>query len=298
VPDDGNWGNAYRTGSADAMAAYRDTLLEPVFRPWADLLLNATQLRPGERLLDVATGPGTVAQAAAAALGPSGRVTACDISPAMLAIARNFPQQADAAPIEYVESPAAPLAAATSSQDVVTCQQGLQFVPDRAAAIAEMWRVLRPGGRAVLAVWAALEECPAMAALENAIRDQLGDEPAGRYRSGPWGLPDPATLALLLEAGGFTQVQVAKHELLAVFPGGAAQLGASLAASAVAGDVANLPDAARTALNEQIVHQLKPLTVGSTVEALLHSNIATAVKPIDKPAPPTAGNGTPVSGVR
>jgi SAM-dependent methyltransferase len=261
------------------MGAYRDTLLEPVFRPWADLLLTATQLQPGERLLDVATGPGTVAQAAAGALGPSGQVTACDISPAMLAIARDMPQQSDAAPITYVESPAAPLAAASSSQDVVTCQQGLQFVPDRAAAVAEMWRVLQPGGRVVLAVWAAIEECPAMAALHDALRDQLGEECADRYRSGPWGMPDGGDLAQLLSSGGFTQVQVDKHELLAVFPGGAAQLSASLAASAVAGDVASLSAEGQADLNGRIAHHLATLTVGAAVEAVLCSNIATAVKP-------------------
>jgi SAM-dependent methyltransferase len=278
VTDGASWGDAFRTGSADAMGAYRDTLLEPVFRPWARLLLSTTQPRPGERLLDVATGPGTVAQAAAAALGPSGHVTACDISPAMLAIARGVPPQLDAAPIDYIESPAAPLASATSSQDVVTCQQGLQFVPDRGAAIAEMSRVLRPGGRVALAVWATIEECPAMAALEHAIRDQLGDEPADRYRSGPWGMPDGATWAGLLSSGGFTNVQVEKHKLLAVFPGGAAQLSASLAASAVAADVASLSAADRAALDHRIAQHLTSLTVGGAVEAVLHSNIATAIK--------------------
>ncbi len=261
------------------MGAYRDTLLESVFRPWAHVLLNVTQPRAGERLLDVATGPGTVAQAAAVTLGPSGRVTACDISPAMLAIARTLPRQPDAAPIDYVESPAAPLAAPTSSQDVVTCQQGLQFVPDRAAAIAEMARVLRPGGRVAVAVWAAIEECPSMAALELAIRDQFGEATAARYRSGPWGMPDGATLAQLLTAGGFTQVQVEKHALPAVFPGGPAQLSASLAASAVAVDVASLSAEDRAALDERIVHHLTPLRAGAAVEAVLHSNIATAVKP-------------------
>jgi ubiquinone/menaquinone biosynthesis C-methylase UbiE len=279
VADGANWGEAFRTASAGAMGAYRDTLLAPVFRPWAELLLEVTQPRPGEQLLDLATGPGTVAQAAAAALGPSGRVTACDISPAMLAIARSVPAQPGAAPIEYVESPAASLVPATSSQDIVTCQQGVQFVPDRAAAVAEMFRVLRPRGRVVLAVWAAIEECPPMAALENALRDQFGEEPADRYRSGPWGMPDAASLAQLLEAAGFTQVQVAKHELIAVFPGGVAQLSASLAASAVARDVASLPADARAALDERIAHHLRALTVDGAVEAGLHSNIATGVKP-------------------
>jgi SAM-dependent methyltransferase len=280
VADDASWGEAFRTASADAMVAYRDTLLEAVFRPWAALLLDVTQPLPGERLIDVATGPGTVAQAAAVALGPSGQVSACDISPAMLSIARSVPPQPGAAPIEYVESPAAPLASPSNSHDIVTCQQGIQFVPDRAAAIAEMFRVLRPGGRVALAVWAAIEECPPMAALERAIRDQLGDEPAHRYRSGPWGLPDGASLADLLNAGGFSQVRVDKHELIAVFPGGSAQLSASLAASAVAGDVAGLPAEDRAALDERIVHHLTSLTVSGAVEATLHANIATGTKAV------------------
>jgi SAM-dependent methyltransferase len=260
------------------MAAYRDTLLDAVFRPWAELLLDVAQPRPGQQLIDVATGPGTVAQAAAAALGPSGHVTACDISPAMLDIARSVPPQSGAAPIEYVESPAAPLAGASSSQDIVTCQQGVQFVPDRGAAVDEMFRVLRPGGRVALAVWAAIEECPPMAALQRAIRDQLGDEPADRYRSGPWGMPGGASLADLLKAGGFSDVEVDKHELTAVFPGGAEQLSASLAASAIAGDVARLPAQDRAALDERIAHHLTSLTVDGAVEAALHANIATAVK--------------------
>jgi SAM-dependent methyltransferase len=278
VADDASWGETFRTANADAMAAYRDTLLDAVFRPWAELLLDLAQPRPGERLIDVATGPGTVAQAAAAALGPFGQVTACDISPAMLAIARNVPPQAGVAPIEYVESPAAPLGAATSSQDIVTCQQGMQFVPDRDAAVAEMFRVLRPGGRVAIAVWAAIEECPPMAALEHAVRDQLGDELADRYRSGPWGMPDGASLADLLNAGGFSHVEVDKHALTAVFPGGAAQLSASLAASGIAGEVAGLSAQGRAALDERIAHHLTSLVVDGAVEAVLHSNIATAVK--------------------
>jgi SAM-dependent methyltransferase len=278
MTDGGGWGEAFRTANSEAMAAYRDTLLDPVFRPWATLLLNVAQPRPGQRLIDVATGPGTVAQAAAAVLGPSGHVTACDISPAMLAIARSVPPQPGASPIEYVESPAAPLVCATSSQDIVTCQQGVQFVPDRGGAVDEMFRVLRPGGRVAIAVWAAIEECAPMAALEHAVRDQLGDEPAERYRSGPWGMPDGASLAHLLNASGFSEVQVDKHELTALFPGGVAQLSASLAASAIAGDVASLPAQDRVALDERIAHHLKAFTVDGAVKAPMRSNIATAVK--------------------
>jgi SAM-dependent methyltransferase len=160
----------------------------------------------------------------------------------------------------------------------VTCQQGLQFLPDRSAAIAEMSRVLRPGGRVALAVWASIEECPSMAALERAIRDLLGDEPADRYQSGPWGQSDGAVLANLLVSSGFTDIRVEKRELLATFVGGAPQLRASLAASAVADDVASLSAEQSDALNQRIELYLQPFTVGSAVEAVWRSNVATAVK--------------------
>lgn len=75
----------------------------------------------------------------------------------MLDIAKGKKQPLTSAPIEYLLSPAAPLAAATGEFDAVLCQQGLQFFPDRATALREMHRVLKPSGRTAIAVWAELE---------------------------------------------------------------------------------------------------------------------------------------------
>src|SRR5215468_4735515 len=85
---------------------YRDIHLPRVFTPWARVLLELLTPRPGDAVLDVATGPGTVARPAAQLAGPSGRVTGVDLSSAMLNIARSFPAESGSAPIEYVEGPA------------------------------------------------------------------------------------------------------------------------------------------------------------------------------------------------
>ena len=69
------------------MEAYEEALVGPVFTPWGEYLLDALKVSPGERLLDVATGPGTVARLASARLGPAGHVLGTDLSPAMLTIA-------------------------------------------------------------------------------------------------------------------------------------------------------------------------------------------------------------------
>ena len=108
--------------NASVPKAYDEFFVPRLFEPWAKLLLDEVNLRPGEAVLDVATGPGTVARLAAARLGPRGRVVATDIAPLMLDIAKAKPAIAGAAPIEYLESPAAPLAIPNGTFDSVLCQ--------------------------------------------------------------------------------------------------------------------------------------------------------------------------------
>src|SRR6266849_734 len=144
--------------------AYDEIYLPRIFIPWARLLLERAALRPGEAVLDIATGPGTVARLAAEQVGPQGRVVGTDLSEAMIAIARAKPPSSGSATIEYLVSPAAPLAVEDGVFDVVTCQQGLQFFPDRASAVREMHRALKPGGRVVAAVWREIELQPYFAA--------------------------------------------------------------------------------------------------------------------------------------
>ncbi|MGQ0717089.1 MAG: methyltransferase domain-containing protein [Pseudonocardiales bacterium] len=118
-----NEGSSVATTAADVISAYDESLVPSLFGPWAEVLLDAVRVAPGDHVLDVATGPGTVARPAAIRAGATGRVVACDISPAMLDVGRRKPAQQDAAPIRWVESLAAPLAFADGTFNVVTCQQ-------------------------------------------------------------------------------------------------------------------------------------------------------------------------------
>src|SRR5262245_17439359 len=124
------------------MQAYQDALVAPLFEPWAELLLDAVGLRQGDVVLDVACGPGTVTRIAARRAGSAGRVTGLDLSAAMLAIARAKPALVDAAPVVYVEGRADALGVADAAYDVGTCQQGIQFFPDREVALRELRRAL------------------------------------------------------------------------------------------------------------------------------------------------------------
>ena len=276
VDDKPDWG--YGGASGDAMRAYEETLARPLFDPWARLLIEELALDPGEHLLDVATGPGTLARLAAARLGPKGRVVACDLSPAMLALAIAKPAVPNGAPIDYLECPADSLTLATGAFDVVTCQQGLQFFPDRLAALAEMRRVLKPGGRLGVAVWSEIDRCPPIAALTSAIGAVMGEAKAHSYSSGPWGFPSADELHNLITSAGFDQVRVVERQLPVVFESGPSQLVASLAASGISNEVARLDPEQRAALDQKAAKLLAPLVIGSGVESQMASNIGLAVK--------------------
>lgn len=122
-------------------------------------LLEEASLSPGERVLDVASGSGLVAFAAAGAVGPHGRVLGIDISGRMVetALARATDQPSANTRFERMDGEA--LALPDASFDVALCALGLMYMPDPEEAVREMRRVLRPGGRLALAVWGDRGRC-------------------------------------------------------------------------------------------------------------------------------------------
>jgi SAM-dependent methyltransferase len=227
----------------------------------------------GAGVLDVACGPGTVARRVAQRVGLSGRVMACDLSPAMLEVAAAKPVLAGAAPISYRQCPADGLDVPDGVFDIALCQQGLQFFPDRLGALAELRRSLKPGGRAGVAVWCAIEECPFWDGLASAVGEVLGKEAEIGFRSGPWGLPEADELTRLFDAAGFDDVAVTRSVLPVVFEGGPAQLAATLAAASVGPQVAALDAEGSAALLAAAEAALAPLVHNGE----LHSEAATHI---------------------
>jgi SAM-dependent methyltransferase len=234
-----SWSASFKSSTVDAMSAY-DAVVPVMFAPWAAALLDELGVRGGEAVLDVATGPGTVARLAAARVGGAGRVTACDLSAAMLALATAKPPVKGGAPITYIECSAEALDVPSDAFDVVACQQGLQFFPDRVPALAEMRRALKPGGRVGASVWCDIQQCPPFEALSIALGTVLGSEAQAAYRRGPWGLGDPEELTRLFEEAGFADVRVDRRTMPICFEGGPAQLVATLPTAIVAPQVAEL----------------------------------------------------------
>jgi SAM-dependent methyltransferase len=273
--DDPRAASCFSVGSV--AGTYDEIYVPRIFIPWARLLLERAALRPGEAVLDIATGPGTVARLAAEQVGPRGRVVGADFSEAMIAIARAKPPSTGTATIEYLVSPAAPLAVEDAGFDVVTCQQGLQFFPDRAAAIREMHRALKPGGRVAAAVWREIALQPAFAALDTALRECLPGDQAEPYGA-PFRWPKVADLADAFRDQGFAGVSVAEVRHPVAFEGGIAQVISTLAASPVATTVAQLDAGTRARLWSAAERRLQPLVVEGQVRTQMVSNLVTARK--------------------
>ncbi|HEX3459590.1 MAG TPA: methyltransferase domain-containing protein [Acidimicrobiales bacterium] len=197
--------------------AYREHLQPSVFDPWAHALLAFVPPESGSVILDVAAGTGAVAHAAAVIAGPRGRVIAADVSSMMLADAGLAPSDYRA-PVELLECPADKLALPDASFDVVYCQQGLQFMPDRAAVMTEVLRVLRPGGSAGIAVWSDRKPPEPFDMYARVLQEHGIAEPyPGAYDLTKVTMSE-AEIEALLTAAGFPRPTVRTVDLLLDWP--------------------------------------------------------------------------------
>ncbi|MDH3754019.1 MAG: methyltransferase domain-containing protein [Acidimicrobiia bacterium] len=263
---------------SDASAVYAETLLPTVFVPWAGDLLDVLMVGPGQRLLDVACGPGTLAAVAATRIGSTGAVTGVDPSDTMLDLARRIELVDGAAPVAWLRGPADDIALPTGSFDVVACQQGVQFFPDRRAALVEMRRVCRGGGRMGFSVWRPIDECPSFRAVAAGLSEALGADAADAYRGGPWGWTDPAAMTEVTEGAGFIDVQAVARTLSVRFHS-VEQLAATVGAAPVGAQLDASPSEVRRAFLDATAAAIQPFLRGTAVVAPTATTVVTARSP-------------------
>jgi SAM-dependent methyltransferase len=193
--------------SLDAVSVaevYERHMVPAAFALWAADLLALLALQPGSRVLDVACGTGIVARTAAPHTGATGVIVGLDLHAGMLAVARA--QDPTGA---WVRGSATTLPFATSAFDVVVCQQGVQFFPDRLAALREMHRVLRPDGRVAIAAWGPLADNPGHAALAQGLANHMGEAVAAVLHAS-FSLGDAEAFHRLLAEAEFRHVVLSR----------------------------------------------------------------------------------------
>ena len=183
---------------------YADYAL-PKNRPFARRLVELLEIRPGERVLDVAAGPGPVAIEAARATGPGGTVLATDISPVWEAFIAEEAAAAGVGNVRFATMPGEALDLDDASFDVVACQFGLMFMKNAGSALAEFRRVLRPGGRLGVAVWSTPDNVGHFKAM-RALQASLPPDLTGAGGPNPLSMGAPGLIEGLVAQAGFDEV--------------------------------------------------------------------------------------------
>ena len=259
------------SGSGARMYEKYSTLFMRQFVPD---LLEIAALKPGERVLDLACGTGVVARQAAAIVGLAGQITGLDINAGMLAVARGITPELGA-PITWVEGSAVSMSLPSASFGVILCQQGLQFFPDRAAALREMLRVLAQDGRIAVSVWKS--PSPYNDAVGEAL-DRFADaDIAVKYRDARI-VPGADTLRELIAAAGFRKVEIHPRTVTIHVPEIEKFVLGHLSGSPVAKAITNLGEKDRFAFARRVKESLQRYARGDGVAYPDEVNIVTAFK--------------------
>ena len=183
-------------------------LFERAAQSVSNRLVELARIKPGDRVLDIATGTGEPAITAARAVGANGRVIGLDHSPGMLEVARRRASALGLNNVEYREGDAASLKEPRGSFDAVVCRWGLMFVPDLAAAARGIHDILKPGGFLATAVWDTADKVPMITIGGQQVREMIGLAPPPPGTPNPLSLADTGILERALTSAGFRDFKV------------------------------------------------------------------------------------------
>ena len=274
MTDQGQWqiaGNAAET--------YQHALIPAVFAPWAPLVVALADPHPGDRVLDIACGTGVVTRLAAQHVGRSGEITGLDLNPGMLAVAASLAPSdaATSAPITWLEASATHMPLPDAGYDIAYCQLGLQFFPDRPAAIREMYRLMVSGGRLGLMVWQGIQHAPGFEALASALARHVSSEAAGIMRA-PFALAEAEQLRALIAEGGFRDIAIQSVAGAVRFPSISRFVQDYVRGSPLAGHVAKVSDESRAALVSEGGDALTSYVTGDGLAFPIKAHLASARK--------------------
>lgn len=188
-----------------------------------DIILDAADPRPGERVIDIGCGAGAVAIAAGQRVGRDGHVLGLDISAPLVEVGRKRSEGVTCAP-DFLVADAQTWAHEGAPFDLCVSRMGLMFFADPVAGFANLHRHLRPGGRLVFAAWAAAAHNPWFGLAKRVAEARLGpSEPGDPHAPGPTAFADAPRVRQLLTTAGFKDPRAEEIDTTLEMPGGSAE---------------------------------------------------------------------------
>jgi len=178
---------------------YNNILVPAVFRPWENTVTQ--NIKANDRVLDAGCGTGVIARCANKRLNGTGSVTGIDLNQDMLDVASS----SSANTISWQKADITDLPFDSQQFDIIICQQIIQFVPDKQKALNECFRVLKPNGKLVIAVWKSTDHSPGWKALQDSLTEII-EEP---YILPPFAFDEPDTLVNMATEAGFSFIDLA-----------------------------------------------------------------------------------------
>lgn len=258
----------------DMLNFYDQVLVPAFFEPWSEVLLDQMDSIDGQaRFLDLACGPGTVIRTILRRFGREARVLGVDISPGMLDIARkNLPD------VDLIEAPAASLPRPSDSMDVVTCQQGFQYFPDRLAAAKEVKRVLRKGGQFAFAVWGPIEASPQFNIFKKSMAEAGASAEALKIVEAPFSWNSVSELQETVKAADLTVKTTKTLTKNAIYSGGADILIAAAKAAPFGPHLLSMPEDAQRVFTKSVIALSEKFRLGGRFVFPMECNIVTGRK--------------------
>lgn len=203
----------------DTIAKAYDNYLVPVlFEPWAEQLMNEYNSWKGKRVLDLATGTGVVVEQLIKRVGRYGKITAIDMNGQMLAIAKSKIETSLSC-VEFIESSADSLEIANNAFDIIVCQQGYQFFPNKKKATDEIFRLLDNRGKVYISTWCSVSECKFFEAVCKTL-EIMGEMDISNMLRVPFDLLQQEELIYHFNAARFKNINVTKQKKDLIIPGG------------------------------------------------------------------------------
>lgn len=249
--------------------SWRDQL-EPAQRR----LLEMADLRPGDRVLDIAAGTGLVTFPAAQAVGPDGSVLATDISERMVAYIADRAERSGISQVRAARMDAENLDVPDDSVDVALCGLGMMYFPDPLGSLRESMRVLAPGGRAVSAVWGRRERC-GWAGIFPVVDARVNTDVCPLF----FDLGTGDTLERMFAAAGFESVESRRIDTTLHYEGPAEAIRAAFAGGPVAMAYSRFDETTRRDAERAYLTTIDEFRVGDRYEIPGEFVVASGQKP-------------------